>query len=112
MKAKPLERADARRLRSEGMPYKRIAKILGVSPASAFAWTSDIVLTPEQIAANLRGPRGPQNAEAQRQRAAAWSRRCRGRRIEYQQEGRARTRTRDPLHVACCMLYWAEGKKG
>jgi hypothetical protein len=32
-------------------------------------------------------------------------------RIEHQLEGRRRARERDPLHVAGCMLYWAEGAK-
>jgi hypothetical protein len=86
--------------------------MVGVSPASVVAWTRDIVLTPEQNALNLRGPRGPQNAAAQRRRAATWSRRSRARREAYQEEGRARAREGDPLHLAGCMLYWAEGKKG
>jgi hypothetical protein len=93
------------------MPYKRIATQLSVSPSSVFVWTRDIALTPEQRAANLRGPAGPLNGEAQRRRGLAWSRRCRTRRSEYQQQGRLRARDRDPLHLAGCMLYWAEGSK-
>jgi hypothetical protein len=108
---KPRERAEARRLRGEGLPYKQIAQRLGVSPASVFAWTSDIALSVEQRQANLRGPKGPHNAEAQRRRGVAWSRRCRAQRAEYQDEGRARAREGDPLHLAGCMLYWAEGSK-
>jgi len=38
-------------------------------------------------------------------------RKARDVRIEYQREGRERARGRDPLHMAGCMLYWAEGSK-
>jgi hypothetical protein len=74
----------ARKLRSAGLPYKRIASRLNVSPSSAYAWTKDVELTEEQKAVNLRGPTGPQNPEHIRRRAEAW---------------------------AGCMLYWAEGAK-
>jgi hypothetical protein len=109
--AKPLERAEARRLRSGGLPFKQIATLLGVSPSSVHAWAGDIALTSAQQHANLRGPDGPSNAAAQRRRAATWSRVCRGRRTQYQEEGRERARQGDPLHLAGCMLYWAEGAK-
>src|SRR4051794_6513999 len=102
---KPVQRAEARRLRSAGTPYKRIADALGISPSSAFAWTRDIALTPEQIASNLRGPTGPRSPEAQKKRSIAWSRRCRGERARQQEEGRSRAREGDPLHLAGCMLY-------
>jgi hypothetical protein len=32
-------------------------------------------------------------------------------RLEYQQEGRDKAKQKDPLHMAGCMLYWAEGSK-
>jgi hypothetical protein len=111
MERKHRERALARELREAGVPYKRIAARLGISPSSAYAWTKDILLTAEQTAANLRGPNGPQNPEHVRRRAAAWAARCRSRRAEMQAEGRAAARSRDPLHLAGCMLYWAEGGK-
>jgi hypothetical protein len=101
----------ARELRSAGTPYKRIAMALQISPATAFAWTRDIQLTPEQEERNRRGPDGPQNPEAQRKRAAAWSARCRARRAGFQESGRRQARTGDLLHQAGCMLYWAEGTK-
>lgn len=109
---KAAERARARVLRADGMPYKRIAEALGVSPASAYHWTKDIQLTPAQTNANLRGPTGPLNPERVRRAAAAWAARCREWRRVCQAEGRATARTGDPLHLAGCMLYWAEGGKG
>jgi hypothetical protein len=29
----------------------------------------------------------------------------------YQQQGRDQAKKKDPLHMMCCMLYWAEGSK-
>jgi hypothetical protein len=111
MRPKVKERAKARDLRQAGMPYKRIAAQLRVSVASAFLWTKDIELTEEQKAANLRGPTGPHNPEHIRRRARAWAARCRQRRADSQAIGRAAARSGNPLHLAGCMLYWAEGSK-
>jgi hypothetical protein len=108
---KPVEKEHARELRGAGLPLKRIAGALGVSVSSVHAWTRDIELTPEQKAFNLRGPRGPQNPEAVRRRAASWAERCREIRRSYQEEGRAAARIGDALHLAGCMLYWAEGAR-
>jgi hypothetical protein len=108
---KPEERQAARELRETGMPIKRIAAALRVSPSSVFIWTRDIELTPEQRQRNLRGPTGPQNPERVAKRAAAWRRRCQAKRLGYQREGRDRAGERDPLHMVGCMLYWAEGSK-
>jgi hypothetical protein len=108
---KPLEQAKARGLRAEGMPYKRIAALLEVSPSSAYNWTSDIELTPAQKEANLRGPTGPHNPERVRRAAESWAARCRERRRICQDEGRRTACEGDLLHHAGCMLYWAEGSK-
>ena len=109
--SKPAEREAARRLRAEGIAYKRIAVRLGVSPSSVFAWTSDIELTPEQKERNVSGPGAPWNPEDVRRRAVAWAARCRAKRIDFQEEGREAARRGDPLHRTGCMLYWAEGAK-
>ena len=111
MRAKVRERAEARALRARGVPYKRIAAELKVSVNSAYRWTRDIELTPEQKAFNQVGPTGPQNLEVIARRAAAWSAQCRARRAASQEEGRAAARLRDDLHLKGCMLYWAEGAK-
>jgi hypothetical protein len=103
---------QARELRGAGVPYKRIAAALEISPATALAWTRDIELTAAQEAHNRRGPEGPQNPEARRRRGAAWAARCRARRAQFQAAGRAKARDGDLLHHAGCMLYWAEGAKG
>jgi AcrR family transcriptional regulator len=108
---KPIEREEARELRQQGVPIKRIAKALDVSPSSVFYWTRDIELTEEQQRRNLRGPRGPHDPEWVARRAAAWRRRSQKKRLRYQREGRERAREGDPLHMAGCLLYWAEGTK-
>jgi hypothetical protein len=82
---------------------RKIAATLGVSISSVSVWTRDIELTTEQRAANL--------ARAGAARGPAWSEANRERRRRYQREGRERARLNEPLHVAGCMLYWAEGAK-
>lgn len=109
---KPAERDIARRLREkEGLPIRRIAKLLGVSPSSVHGWTSDIDVAPEHRDRNLNGPGGPNHPETVAKRNAAWIRLNRERRETAQMEGREQARAGDPLHLAGCMLYWAEGDK-
>jgi Homeodomain-like domain-containing protein len=110
---KPDERAQARRLRREhGTPIKRIAAILHVSPSSVHKWTADIRLSPEQRRRNYYDASGPLNPDDVARRARAWAEKSRERRRQAQEEGRLRAREGDPLHMAGCMLYWAEGTKG
>ena len=90
---------------------KRIAARVGVSVSTISLWTRDIKLSPEQRERNHRGPGGPQDPERIAKRVASWKRRNRRKRLGYQLEGRTRARERDPLHMAGCMLYWAEGAK-
>jgi hypothetical protein len=103
MKAKPVEQAKARRLRADGVPMKQIATRLRVSPASVYAWTRDVPISEEQLAANRRAAAVARNV--------AWAERHREIRRRYQAEGRERARQGDSLHQAGCMLYWAEGAK-
>ena len=102
--AKPREKAEARRLREmEGLPIKVIAKRLGVSPSSVHLWTSDIEISPEHSARNLKRSRTAF--------AATWAEVHRERRRAFQEEGRRRARSDDPLYRSGCMLFWAEGSK-
>jgi hypothetical protein len=91
------------------MPYKRIAARLGVSPCSVFNWTKDIQITEAQRVRNLAHQTA--GSETVKKRAATWRAKNRARRLSYQAEGRDWTRRGDPLHLAGCMLYWAEGAK-
>jgi hypothetical protein len=109
MFVKPIEREAARRLRrDEGRSIREIATMLGVSVASVSRWTADITLSAEF-------------AEALRQRNPAINGRLRGVhmqsaakrtvRLGHQEHGRDLARCTTRLHLAGCMLHWAEGSK-
>jgi len=100
---KAAEFAQARRLRVQGTPIREIARLLGVSQSSVSLWTSDVELTAEQ--------RRSLRVRAAQRRGMASSENWRRRRLAYQDAGRTKARERDPLHMAGCMLYWAEGAK-
>jgi hypothetical protein len=102
------EREEARCLRSEGMSVKDIALQLGVAKASVSVWVRDIALTPSQSAA-LHGKYHHYDAKLRGSRANL--EKGLAQRLAYQQEGRSKAREGDPLHLAGCMLYWAEGAK-
>jgi hypothetical protein len=108
---KPIEFIEARRMRSLGFSYKVIARTLGISPSSAFNWTHDIDLTEGQRWELLYGPRGPWHPADVARRAETWRLKNQAHRRGWQLQGRERARATDPLHMAGCMLYWAEGAK-
>ena len=87
---------------------KEIARLVGVAPSTVSLWVRDIELTESQHAALLvqnpayNGQRNGWTAKVERGRL---------RRRKFQLEGRRRARLREPLYVAGCMLYWAEGDK-
>jgi hypothetical protein len=111
MKAKEEERARARELRTRGWSLKKIARELSISQSSASNWVRDIELTPEQRRVLLlrdgNGADGFTLRRAREKRAEAY----RLRREKWREQGREQARRREWLHVAGCMLYWAEGKK-
>jgi hypothetical protein len=86
-----------------GTPIKRIAVALGVSSGSVHLWTRDIAVAPDHAGRNRRRGRSAF--------VETWIEKHRARRREYQEEGRRRAMERDSLHMAGCMLYWAEGTK-
>ena len=86
---------------------KEIARLVGVSVSSVSYWVRDVPLTVEQHAALLRRMSANGRAAA----AAGRSKAAREVRRSYQEHGRRQARRRVPLHVAGCMLYWAEGSK-
>jgi hypothetical protein len=106
---KTLERHQARWYRRyEGRSVKDIARVVGVSPSTVSLWVRDIELTEGQHEALLA--RNPAY-DHQRNGWAENVRRGRARRGGYQLTGRQLVRLADPLYVAGCMLYWAEGDK-
>jgi hypothetical protein len=102
------ERTEARRLRRLGWSVKEIERSLGVSRSSVSLWVRDVPLTEEQRAElHRRSATSP----GQLAGAAANAVLGRARRREHQRNGRTRAGTNDRLHLAGCMLYWAEGDK-
>jgi hypothetical protein len=87
---------------------KEIARLVGVSLSSVSYWVRDVPLTTEQRTELLRRMSANGRAAAAAGRSVA----ARKVRVAYQECGRRHARRREPLHVAGCMLYWAEGSKG
>src|SRR5262245_11876478 len=108
MKAKKELRYEARAMRTDGMAVRDIAKKLGVSKGSVSTWVRDIILTDEQVEALKARQRryAGQNAGSQTNRKKFMEKRR-----AYQEIGREKAREGRPLHMAGCMLYWAEGAK-
>jgi hypothetical protein len=105
---KTAERKAARRLRRLGWSVKEIERHLGVSRSSVSLWVRDVKLSEKQIAElNRRSATSP----GQLAGAAANAALGRKRRMGYQLAGRTRAQLNDRLHLAGCMLYWAEGDK-
>lgn len=107
---KPWEREEARRLRrEEGLSLKEICKWLNIAKSTASVWGRDIPLTAVQQAAlheRMEACYAGRAAGAEAVRA-----KHQALRKQYQQAGRLKAREHDPLHLAGCMLYWAEGAK-
>ena len=90
------------------MAITAIARRLGVSKGSVSVWVRDIALTEAQQTA-LRAHYT--HYENQHRGSRAVAAKYRALRQTYQAEGRHKAREGDPLHLAGCMLYWAEGRQ-
>lgn len=93
-------KVEARKLRIIGISIKKIAKILNCGTGTVSTWVEDISLTPEQITQNTR-----------RLNSLSYSNARRAIRAGFQNIGKERVTTEDPLYLAGCMLYWGEGSK-
>jgi transcriptional regulator with XRE-family HTH domain len=103
------ERNLARVLRRvEGLPINEIARRLSVSKSSVSYWVRDVELTTEQQE-KLRqmNPAYNRQLSGSRNNAA----RHRANRLAAQESGRTLAHQGDPIHMAGCMLYWAEGSR-
>src|SRR5205809_742547 len=101
---KTREREEARRLRVvEGRSVREIANLLAVSRGTVSLWVRDIELSETQHAVlRARNPAyNGHQAGSKANAALARARHCR-----YQEEGRIRAATADPLYAAGCMLFW------
>ena len=92
----------------EGRSLREIAGLLGVSVASVSRWTADITLSPGFTEAlRQRNPAINGRLQGTREQSAA----KRVVRLNAQARGRELARRPTRLHLAGCMLYWAEGSK-
>ncbi len=95
-------------MRREGASLGDIVAATGCAKSTVSLWVRDIPLAEEQVV-QLQA----RNPIVSRQHVGnlVWSRKNRELRLEAQREGRARADGTDSLHLAGCMLYWAEGAK-
>ena len=85
---------------------KAIAKEVGASLSSVSRWVRDVELTEEQQATlEVQAFNGHVKGRAVNSAVR------RSARVLAQEEGRQLAERRETLHVAGCMLYWAEGAK-
>lgn len=105
---KKVERIQARKLRQQGYSLKEIAAKLNVAKSSVSTWCRDIELTEKQrkrLADRKGAPR------AHHKGALTNKLKWRKKRRAFQEQGREQARNGDWLHLAGCMLFWAEGSK-
>jgi len=102
------EQQKARQLRQNGFSIGHIALELSVSKGSVSRWVRDVPLTDAQkqhlINANPVLNKQFKGASVRKQNA-------RELRKSYQQNGISEAKKDNILHMAGCMLYWAEGAK-
>ena len=108
MRPKKELQAEAKRLRRDGASIKEIARNLGVAKSSVSLWARDVQLSVDQRIElhNRRRQFGDENKGAQTNQE-----RFQDQRKAYQQAGREQAKQGSKLHMAGCMLYWAEGTK-
>jgi hypothetical protein len=88
------------------MSMKAIAREVGAALSSVSRWVRDVELTEEQRALlDLQAFNGHVKGRAVNSIVR------RNARVLAQEEGRQLAERREALHVAGCMLYWAEGAK-
>jgi hypothetical protein len=91
----------------DGKSLNEIASLLEVSKSSVSVWVRDITLNSKQQSDLLkRGKFDKDNIGSQ-----VNEKRYRELRLSYQMEGRIKAQEGSTLHMAGCMLYWAEGSK-
>lgn len=103
---KIMEKGQAIELRKQGSSIQDIAKILNVSKSSVSVWVRDIELDEKQKELLKNKSINGCLETAHKLMISA-----RAKRLEYQMQGRLKAREKDGLHMAGCMLYWAEGTK-
>jgi len=109
---KMIERKEAIRLRKdEGLSLGEIARKLSVSKGTVSIWTQGIKLTDEQKRRLEYNFKVKNSYESRMAGSNAVRYNAEVRRIEWQEQGKKEAKKKSWLHIAGCMLYWAEGWK-
>lgn len=110
--AKPLERAQARELRKQGLSIIKIAEQVGVTKGTVSVWCSDISLTSEQIE-KLQSNSRDGATKGQLRASEARRKERKERQDRYQNIGKERIGeiSDRELMIIGAALYWAEGGK-
>lgn len=102
------ERKEARKLREQGKSINEIVRLVGCGKGSVSRWVRDIVLSNEQLSQLMeKSGNGPILGGIKLKKIA--EERHLGDRVLGAEK--AKKFINDPLFVAGCMLYWAEGTK-
>jgi predicted transcriptional regulator len=96
----------ARELRKQGLYITEIGKRLNISYPTISLWVKDIRLNEEQQSVLKE-----QRRELIKNGINSVANKRRQKRNNSQQSGRTKAKDLDWLHIAGCMLYWAEGSK-
>ena len=100
------KKAEARKLRQEGLSMREITRKIGVSKASVSYWVRDIVLTKEQ-----KNHLSSKISSEFEQASKAHTEKSLEKRKTFQEQGRKTAQLKNIRHAMGCMLYWAEGYK-
>jgi predicted transcriptional regulator len=100
------QKVAARNMRAKGYTLQKISNELGVSTSSVSKWTRDIQLSEEEsIRLGLKNFKARENGLKKIEKHNKI-------RAKWQEEGAKKAQlNNDSLHLAGCMLYWAEGHK-
>ncbi len=101
--------AQAIELRKQGKSINQIVQLVQASKGSVSTWVRHIQLTDEQKE-RLMGS-CPSMNRGMKEWPDKLKKQAMGSREKYQQLGREMVKINDPLFIAGCMLYWAEGSK-
>lgn len=100
---KKQKKEEAILLRKNGISINKIAKQIGVSLSSVSLWVKDVILSEEQ--------RKKLHYDNSLKASSIMSEKYRLKRLEFQSEGRKKSKENNSDHKALCMLYWGEGNK-
>lgn len=114
MKSKTLEKNMAVQMRQQGQSLNVISKHLSVSKSTVSRWVKSVKLTEKQKYNLKQSGSGFARKEQNVQHRKIIQKRINegiNRRINFQKDGIKKAKECNPLHIAGCMLYWAEGWK-